>query len=800
MIKRLIPMMIFALFFVSLAACGPAPAIEAPIVETQVDEEESLKVPPLDENCVVTPDGQAFGSRGVSVGSGLVPHGELVFAELQELIIGQLGGVATNNQPTGGVDGIERIEEWETTDEGTIFLVAVDTDAFTTDLVAERIEGAIGYIENGLSLTDRFVLNMSFAIVPCDPTLGLDIEPGDQEDLIDQYVHILSHQDLQEFRKQLEQVAGLRFEEADKLRIVELYPPDIDLNLSTDPLETLANDPLSILLSAIRTDVISVGAAGNFGEYQYDFPFAPAIWDFVVSVSAAEDDAAARHGELASYSNAGEVLMSGQHPTENEVGTSFAAPRFSLEAALYLLRGGSITCNNLAPPLAYVSLDALPPGPWANLALHSEEAKVICPSFPDGAFQPGDGSVAILVVDDFRPIVDTEVVDAEAEEVDVTIESLVPSVSSLTIWADNQRVPALEALGQQFQAQYGVEIIVEEYGFNDIRDNFLVAAMAGEGPDIVIGYHEWLGAFVPNGLLTEIDLGDKEGDFLPAAVQAFNYEGALYGLPYATSNVALFYNPDLVPYVPGTWYELMDMAAKLQASGEAAYGYVLQSGDSYHFFPIQTAFGGYVFGFNADGSYNPYDVGIDSECSLEAAKWLDYMVQNNLLLPDMDWDTTRALFETGEAAMIVTGPWALNRFREAGVNYAIANLPSEVQDSRPFLGVYGFMISAVSKDPQLAEVFLTEFVATEAGMQMIYDATRNRPSAHLAVQTGIEDPDLRALGEAGANGLPLPAIPQMSVVWEPWDNAITLIFQQEMYPDEAFYNAAEQIRVAIDEQ
>ncbi len=383
----------------------------------------------------------------------------------------------------------------------------------------------------------------------------------------------------------------------------------------------------------------------------------------------------------------------------------------------------------------------------------------------------------------------------EAEAQEPQAAQCPEGVPTLTIWADTNRAPVLREVGDTFQAEYGVCVRVTEKSFDDIRDDFKVAAPTGEGPDIIIGAHDWLGELVVNGLLAEVDLGEKAGEFLDAATQAFVYDGVLYGLPYATENVAFVYNPELVPEPPTTWSQVTEVAAELEAQGVVDQGYVLQQGDPYHFFPIQTAFGGYVFGLTEEG-YDPSDVGIDSPGSIAAAQWLDMMVKEGHLKADIDWDTAHAMFENGDAAMIVTGPWALARLRESGVPYAVTKLPGEVQEAQPFLGVQGFMVSAFSPDPLLAQTFLVDFVATEAIMQAIFEADP-RPSAYLPVRDQIEDPDLVGFSAAGANGLPMPAIPEMSAVWSAWGDAITLIFQRAEDPETAFRNAAEQIRAAI---
>ena len=368
---------------------------------------------------------------------------------------------------------------------------------------------------------------------------------------------------------------------------------------------------------------------------------------------------------------------------------------------------------------------------------------------------------------------------------------------TLTIWADDTRSPILEKLGAAFENEYGVKIVVTQKAFGSIRDDLKVAGPAGEGPDIIIGAHDWLGELVENGLLAEIDLGAAADQFLPAAVKAFTYDGALYGMPYATENVAFVYNTDMVKEPPKTWTEVEQLAGELEKAGTVPQGYIIQESDPYHFFPIMTAFGGYVFGLTDQG-YDPSDVGIDSEGSLAAAQWLDNMYKAGHLKTGagINYDLMHAQFGKGEAAMMITGPWALPTIRESGVPYAVTNIPAETKEAQPFIGAQGFMISKFSKDPLLAQTFLQEFVANEESMQAIFDADP-RPSAFIPVRDKIEDKDLVAFAEAGANGLPMPAIPEMSAVWSDWGNALTLIGQQREDPETAFKTAAENIRNLI---
>ncbi|MEM7799961.1 MAG: extracellular solute-binding protein [Chloroflexota bacterium] len=368
----------------------------------------------------------------------------------------------------------------------------------------------------------------------------------------------------------------------------------------------------------------------------------------------------------------------------------------------------------------------------------------------------------------------------------------------LRVWADAGRAQAMETFISDFETEFGVDVIVEEFGFGDVRSQLVVAGPAGEAADVVIGAHDWLGELVTNGLLAPVDLGDRSADFLPAAIDAFTYDGELYGLPYSIENVAIFRNVDLVPEAPETWDEVLAISQELTANNgdsieENQYGFVLHQGDSYHFFPLMTAYGGYVFGQNDDGTYNPTDIGIDSAGSIQGAQLYDQMRGEGLIPPDVDGDTVVEWFENGQAALIITGPWNLNRIRESGVNFTIDSIPAGSQESQPFLGVQGYMINAFSENPLLSQIFVTEFVASQEAMQAIYDADP-RPSAHIGVLEATTDEAIASFGAAGQNGLPMPAIPEMGSVWQSWGNAVTLIGQQTEDAESAMTTAGEQIR------
>ncbi len=387
-------------------------------------------------------------------------------------------------------------------------------------------------------------------------------------------------------------------------------------------------------------------------------------------------------------------------------------------------------------------------------------------------------------------VTETEAPATEEVMTEEPTEEVVEPVATLRIWADEQRAPVLNELAADFLAEYNVELVVEN--ISGIRDQFLVAAPAGEGPDIIVVAHDQAAAIVASGLAAPVDLGAKAGDFTEEALKAFTYEGVLYGMPYATENLGFFYNTDLVETAPTTWQEVYDISRQLIDEGKIEYGIAL-AGTSYDAYPWMTSQGGYIFGLDENGDYNPQDVGVGGEGMIAFGNMAKQWADDGILSPNTDNTTAKSMFLNGQIAFFMNGPWELTNLREAGTPFTITTFPD---GGVPFLGVQGFMINAFSENILLAEAFLTEYVATEETMLKFVESDPRVP-AYVPALEQMTDPDLMLIGEAGVGAQPMPAIPEMGKVWGDWGNALTFILNGEKTPAEAYTFAQEAIVAAI---
>ncbi len=351
--------------------------------------------------------------------------------------------------------------------------------------------------------------------------------------------------------------------------------------------------------------------------------------------------------------------------------------------------------------------------------------------------------------------------------------------NTLVVWADAERAPLLVALAEQVQADLNITLEVREIGLGDARDGLLTGGPVGEGPDILITPHDTIGQLVENGAIIPIVLDDMSmASFSEAGLSLFTYKGQLWGLPYAIENVAVIRNVDMFPEPFATWADVRAAGEALKAEGKFAMA--IPTGNTFHNFPVTSAFGGYIFGLNDDNSFNVADVGLSSEGGLAAAEFLSGMYIDGLLPTDVNDDVMFTLLEEGTAGSLITGPWYSQRIIDTGLNYAIDPIPGVegvTENGSPFSGGQGFVISAFSENQLLAETFLFDYLATVDFQQAVFDAG-GRPTVFEGVDTS-SNPNIAAFVAAGYNAIPMPAIPQMANVWGASDQALTLISRGE---------------------
>ena len=160
---------------------------------------------------------------------------------------------------------------------------------------------------------------------------------------------------------------------------------------------------------------------------------------------------------------------------------------------------------------------------------------------------------------------------------------------------------------------------------------------------------------------------------------------------------------------------------------------------------------------------------MDSPGGVKAAETLQKLTDEGIFKPSVSYDIAREAFGKGKSPYFITGPWQIPEQQEAlGDDLMVCPIPSwagSEYKSTPFLGVRAFFQTAKAKNPMLASTFLNDEVMTTEFMDQMF-AVDPRPPAWLeSYQKASTDVVIKAFGDYGADGVPMPNIPQMANVF-----------------------------------
>lgn len=361
---------------------------------------------------------------------------------------------------------------------------------------------------------------------------------------------------------------------------------------------------------------------------------------------------------------------------------------------------------------------------------------------------------------------------------DAAGETAVSDGSSLVIWADDLRAAALQEHAAAFEAETGVPVKIQIVANEKLREQFKDSVGAGAGPDIAVGAHDWLGELVQNNVVAPVQLAsDVSAAFTPESIEAVTFEGQTYAVPYAVESLALIRNTALAPDAPASMEELVEHGKQLVADGEAELIMTQEvgaDGNAFSMYPYLSAYGGGIFPKLDEGGFDGSEVILDSEETIKGGEKIAWLAEEGALATTQDSSNVIPLFAEGKAAYMVSGPWAIQQVADAGIEYAIDPIPDfeDGGETSPFLGVQAFYVSAQSKNPQIAQTFVQEFVSRPEVQISLYEAGDRPPAlveAYEEVAAG--NADIQAWGEAAQGATPMPNIPQMNAVWGPLGKA-----------------------------
>lgn len=350
----------------------------------------------------------------------------------------------------------------------------------------------------------------------------------------------------------------------------------------------------------------------------------------------------------------------------------------------------------------------------------------------------------------------------------------------LTVWESDQGPDEfIKQAGEAYTAKHpNVTVKYVHVELGDAAGQIALDGPAGTGPDVFAAPHDKLGELVTNGhVKPTVNPDEVKNAALAACSQALTYDGVMYGYPVSAETYALFYNKDLLGGnpVPATWEEVASFAKGFNAENPGKYGFIMDVGNGYYTIIFTTKNGNRLFGPSGTDTSS---TNINAPESIEGMKFFQTLRSAlNVAAADLGTNIADAAFQSGKAAMHITGPWNIKNFIDAGLNFGVTTIPSLPGDDEPaasFSGTRAMFVSEYTDHPDEAADFAAFLMSPEM-QRLRFDITGAIPSIDISVESEYIAGIIKQLDYA----FPMPSISEMGLFWDAMGSASQNIWNGE---------------------
>ncbi len=365
----------------------------------------------------------------------------------------------------------------------------------------------------------------------------------------------------------------------------------------------------------------------------------------------------------------------------------------------------------------------------------------------------------------------------------------------ITIW-HQMRVDEREVLQKQIEKfmhlhpVVNVEQLYKET--EELRSGFIVAAIAGQGPDLVYGPSDQVGPFQVMDIILPLDsLFDKSflDQFNPKGLTY--YKGHLYQIADKLGNhLTLIYNKKLVSTPPTTDEELIAIGKSItkDTNGDGRvdqYGLVWNYTEPYFFIPFLSGYGGRVLDENGAPTLN-------TQSMVSGLKMIQDLRDKYKIIPnEADYNIADLLFKDGKAGMIINGDWSWASYGKAGIDYGVAPLPKIVSTGlycSPMVSPKGFSVNVnVTPEEKKWCVELIKFLTSAENQLETTKALQFMPTLKALYENEYikNNEVLRNSQLQIEQGIPMPVVPELRAIWDSMRPSYQAVLNGAKTPEQA---------------
>lgn len=225
-----------------------------------------------------------------------------------------------------------------------------------------------------------------------------------------------------------------------------------------------------------------------------------------------------------------------------------------------------------------------------------------------------------------------------------------------------------------------ITVTVDIMDYSTLLTKLPASVSTGTGPSFILAGIELINEYATNGMLEEIDdfwdaTGTNKDNFYENVLSKSYVDGKQYGVPMQYNLQYLYYNKDLFEAAgldpdapPTTFEELEEYARALTDTAQGTYGLALPTDYGYY---VQ-----YLWGNGGDVINTSTDENLlVSDANAETLTWLQNLADAGVSPSGIGAAEADTMFQSGQVAMEMAGPWNINGLNELGMNYGITAIP-----------------------------------------------------------------------------------------------------------------------------
>lgn len=409
------------------------------------------------------------------------------------------------------------------------------------------------------------------------------------------------------------------------------------------------------------------------------------------------------------------------------------------------------------------------------------------------------GILAACGPDDAEP---NEEETAEGESEESTEGEMPEKPESLTLWvnAEEKQEEAVKQITDKYTDETGIAVELVPVDMLEQVEKLDVEGPAGNGPDIIFQPHDRIGDLAIRGLVDPVDLSEVESEYTDIALDGVTFDGEYWGYPAVMETYAMYYNKSLVESEPETMEDIMAIAEDFTDPSQDKYGFLMEAANLYFVYPFFSGYGGYIFA-NDGENYDISDIGLSNDGAKQGGEFVQTWYEEGYIPQDLTPDIMNGLFKEGKVATVINGPWMVREYVEAlGDDLGVVPLPVLENGEHPksFVGVKSYMMSYYSENKEWAQD-LMKFITNTENSITYYEVAGEMPPRHDAIENPViaDDPIYSAFAEQTTYGEPMPNVPAMQQVWDPFNDALSFISKGEPV-DEVLEEAVQSIQANIE--